>query len=115
MPVIVDFSLGKMEDGTLIVSMSPPTSIGGADIRFQVSKRFGSTSGLILKSVSSGYNNVSGINVTSSGDGRMSITINSPDTSGMDYGNYAYSLERFTSGSRSIITEGYLMVLPNVN
>ena len=114
MPVYTDITMLKFEDGTFIVSLAPQSPIGGNNLRWQVVKRFGSTSGLITKSVASGYNNVSGINVTNSGAGVMQITLNSSDTSGLDYGNYVYALERLDSCSRTVISEGFFSVLPNI-
>lgn len=115
MPVYTDLQMVKFEDGTFVVSLAPPAPIGGFSLRWQIMKRFGSTSGLVVKSAASGYgNNVSGINVTNSGAGVMQITLNSSDTSGLDYGNYVHALERLDSGSRTVISEGFFSVLPNV-
>lgn len=112
MPVYKDFNLVRYEDGTLIVSMTPPIPIGGWDISFSVNKHFGMGigSGLINKYVGSGYNNQSGINITNSGNGVFSVSIRSMDTSGVDAGSYVYSIDRVTSGNRSSLTQGYFTV-----
>ena len=112
MPVIADFNLVRYEDGTLTISLSPPTPIGGANIRFLVQHHFGGISGLIQKSVASGYNAVSGITVTNSGQGVFNVALRSVDTSGFEYGNYAYTTERLDSGSRTVISEGFMKLLP---
>ena len=112
MPVISDFSLAKFQDGTLTISMAPPQAIGGWPINFTVEKRYGSSDSLILKSVSSGFNGVSGITVVNSGQGVFNIAINSIDTSGLDWGNYATRSERVNSGARTPITEGFLLLTP---
>lgn len=114
MAVLTDFSLARYEDGILTISMAPPVAIGAWDIRFRVQKRFGGTSGLITKSITSGFNGSSGITITNSGQGQFNVAINSRDTSGLEYGNYAFSTERFESGSRTILSEGYLQLMPGV-
>jgi len=112
MPVIADIPFTKFEDGTLTISLEPSVAIGGWNIQFQVWKRFGGESGLITKSTASGYNNVSGIDITNSGLGIFDISIGSHDTSGLDFGNYASKAERLTSGNRTVLTEGYLILTP---
>ena len=112
MPVYSDFSFNQFADGTISVSLAPAANIGNQNIRFQAFKRFGGISGLITKSCNSGFNNVSGINITSSGEGRFNISLRGADTSGLQLGNYAYAIERLDSGSRTVISEGYLILLP---
>ncbi len=112
MPVLVDFSLSRPESATLTVSMTPAVPIGGWSIQFQALKRFGGISGLITKSVSSGFNGLSGITVTNSGQGVFNISLYSSDTSGLSYGNYAYSNMRLDSGFITVLTEGYLQLIP---
>ena len=112
MPVIGDFSIIKLEDGILYVELAPPVAIGGMALSCQVTRRFGGTSGLIQKSVSSGFNGASGISVINSGQGMLSVAIRSQDTSGLDYGNYAFSILRTDSGSRTVLTEGFFVVEP---
>ena len=113
MPIISDFSLSKMEDAILNVSIAPATAIGGWHIQFQVQQRHGGISGLITASCASGFGGgVSGITVTNSGEGRFRVAVNSPQTSGWNYQNFAYNITRLDSGSRTIITEGNLLLMP---
>jgi hypothetical protein len=114
MPVLVDFSLARGEDAVLNVSMAPPVDVGGWDIRFEVAKRFGSYSGFVTKSVASGFNGASGITVVNSGQGIFGVRLNTPDTNDREFGNYAYAITRYTSGSRTVLTEGYVLLSPTV-
>jgi hypothetical protein len=113
MPVIADFSFVKFDDGTITVGLQDPTPIGGWDIQFVVSKRFdGASSGIVTKSVASGFNGASGITITDSGQGHFNIALNGIDTSGLEPGNYATRTERTTSGFHTTLTLGYLILLP---
>lgn len=115
MPVLVDMVSYRYEDAVLTVGLAPPVAIGGWNIRYQVSHRFGGSSGLITKSAASGYGGgVSGITVTNSGQGIFNIAINGADTSGLEYGNYAYAIERLDSGNRSVLSEGHLQLLQGI-
>lgn len=112
MPVYSDFSLCRQEDGTLQVSMVPAVNVSGWPIQFSLSNRFGSDTPLVVKSCASGFNNVSGINVVDGAQGVLQIQIDSINTSGLEYGNYAARTERLSSGARTALTEGYLLLLP---
>lgn len=113
MPILQDFEISSLEDTPLVISMAPQVPIGGWDIRFECSKRFGVTSGfLIEKNVKSGYSGVSGITITNSGTGVFQVFISSQNTSGLEYGNYSYTLTRYDSGARTILVEGYLQLTP---
>lgn len=112
MSVQADFSLARQEDGVLIISMTPVIPIGGQNYQFQVTKRFGGTSGLITKSMHSGFYNVSGMNIVNSGQGIMRVNINEVDTSGREWGNYSFNVQRLDSGNRTVVSEGYLVILP---
>jgi len=103
----MDFSLSRFEDAVLSVSLTPAVNISGQSIRFLSQHRFGGLSGFAIKSVASGFNNVSGINVTDGVNGVMQITLNSVDSSGLDFGNYAYSIERLDNNSRTLYTAGF--------
>lgn len=107
---IANFSYTKFEDGTLTITMAPPVPIGGLDLEFFVTKRFGGDNKLIRKLSSSGYNGVSGITIISSGEGRINVTIDSPDTSGLTIGNYATQAVVTTSGRYKKITEGFMIL-----
>lgn len=109
-----DWSFVRFEDGNLQFSMSPATPLGGSYIQFELSKRFGSASGLIIKSIQSGYNGVSGITMVNSGNGQLSISYNSVDSSGLDFGVYSYSIQRLDSGSRTNLACGYTILLPSI-
>ena len=111
MPVSVEISLVRQEDVVATLSMTPPVAISSWSIELNVSKRLGGTT-LFKKSYSSGYDEVSGIHILDSGAGILSIRINSADTSGWTFGNYAFQVVRLDSGSRTVATEGYLLVTP---
>jgi len=112
MPTPADWQLARYEDGFLTIGLQPPVPIGGWEIQLTVKKRFGGTTPLIVKSLTSGYMNVSGLTILNSGNGTIRAQINSPDTSGLAYGNYAYTVDRLTSGSSTCLSEGYFMVMP---
>lgn len=114
MPVLNDFAFTRYDDGILTMPMVPPVAVGGWNVQFKVQHRFGGISGLIVKSMASGFSGVSGITVTNSGNGVFNIALNSADTSGMEYGNYSFAVERLDSGSRTLLSEGYLILLPGV-
>lgn len=116
MPILFDMPLVKFEDGILTVALNPPTAIGGWDIEFRVQKRFGQSSGLIIKQAMSGYiTGQSGITFVNSGNGTIDINVNQPDTSGLEFGNYAASVRRMNSGSRSVLSQGFLVLYPDVD
>ncbi len=112
MPIFGNFSLTLMEAGNVRVGINPPVPIGGMTLQFQVLKRFGGGSGLIIKNVSSGLNALSGITITDSGIGTMNIGIKASDTSGWDYGLYTYSVNRLDSGFQTCLAEGFFSVTP---
>lgn len=112
MPIQVQAPLVRMEDGLLVVQLTPAVAIGGQSWQFECMNRFGGVSGRIIKNMSSGFIAVSGMNIVSSGLGTMNITINSRDTSGLPYGNYAFAVTRLDSGNRTAATEGFLLLLP---
>jgi hypothetical protein len=114
MATYLDFSIGRLEDAVLTVSMTPPTNISGKMIRFMAQHRFGGISGFATKYAASGFNNVSGINVIDGVQGRFQISLNSVDSSGLDYGNYATASEFLDPGQRTIVTEGYMAITPGV-
>ena len=110
MPVEVNFSLGRYENGVLTISMAPPTPIGAWSIQFTMWRRFGMpiTSGLVTKSVTSGYGaGQSGITIVNSGIGIFNVSLNPPEVSGLAAGNYSYRVERLDSGSATGISQGF--------
>lgn len=113
MPVLADFKFSRYTDGLLTLSVEPPTPIAGWSVEMNVQRNFGGVSGVMpTKSYASGYWGVSGIAILNSGAGIMQIKIDASDTSGLEYGNYAGQIVRVDSGSRTILSEGYLMVVP---
>ncbi len=111
-PVLGDFSLGRYEDALLNFSLNPPVAVGGWGVQFLLEHRFGGLSGIIIGTVASGYSSLSGIAVTNSGQGVFQVTVPGMLTSGLDYGNYAYTLARVDSGSYTNLAEGYLSLMP---
>lgn len=108
-----DFPLFSKEDCAVTVSLAPPTSIAGWAIEFSMQRYFGPTqSGSLLKSCASGYSGVSGIIVTNSGQGVISIDIDSRDTSGLPFGNYAYNVTR--TDQRTVLSIGFVLVGPDI-
>lgn len=114
MPVVIDFTIGQGEDANITIAMAPPQAIGGWSIAFDTYLRFGGSSGLIHKTCASGFNGVSGITVLNSGVGIFRVAIRAADISGWESRNYAYQATRTNSGSVSILTQGFLSLLPGV-
>ena len=112
MSTLANFPLTKDTDNNLDISIVPAVSIGGWSMEFEVQKNFWGSSGLILKSVSSGLNGASGITVTDSGQGQLRVRLNAVDSSGLAYGAYAYQLNRTNSGFQTVLSEGYISVQP---
>lgn len=110
MPIYSDFPLARYEDGVLTIVLTPPEPIGGKTIEFVVAHRFGGDP-FVTKSVASGYNAVSGIEVTDSGAGVMSIPLfGTVDLSGQPAKNYAWECLRVDSGYRTIYAQGYVVL-----
>lgn len=110
--VIVDFSFPRYSDAIILLEMSPPEPVGGHSIEFAVYKRIGpDSSGLIVKSVASGFNGASGITITDSGIGVMETNINSQDTSGLQAGNYEFTFNRLDSGLSTALAMGSIILL----
>ena len=113
MAVELDFTLARREDGTLAINMTPPTNIAGWSLQFTQRRRFqsisGNVSGLIVKSAASGYGGgVSGITITSSGEGRFTVALFRTDLSGdWDPGTYSYDVQRMDSGSQTVLVHGF--------
>lgn len=110
-----DFAVFYREDCTLTVSMAPPTAIGGWNLEFRMQRYFGETqSGSLLKSVASGFSGASGITITNSGQGILSIDLQSVNTSGLAFGNYSYDVRRTDAGQNTIISLGYCLLGPDI-
>jgi hypothetical protein len=110
-----DFSLYSKEDAVITESLAPPVAIGGWSVEFRMQRYFGDfQSGGLLKSCSSGYYGVSGIAIANSGQGVFTITLNSADTSGLPFGNYAYTIERTDPGQKTTLSLGYALIGPDI-
>lgn len=114
MPVEQDFPINRYVDQTIVIDISPPMPIGGLDIRMTVADRFGSTTPRFVKSMASGFYGVSGLNIVNSGAGLLSANIRSVDTSGLDWGNYAFEVKRWDSGAVTDLTQGYMILKPSM-
>lgn len=113
MAIIQDFMLIRGDDAVLEINLTPPVAIGGWTIHTRLQKRFGDiASGILDKWMASGRYSVSGMNIVNSGQGIFNVAINAVETSGLDYGNYAYSAVRTDSGNVSVLTQGFCMLMP---
>lgn len=111
MSVQVDFTLSRVEVGTLDIPLEPPTAVGGWTIEYQMWRRQGATgTPLSLKSIASGYDAVSGITMINSGQGMFRVSLAPADVSGMSPGNYYYQIIRTDSGQQTLLTQGYRMM-----
>ncbi len=111
MAISSDFSWDPYSTGILVITMTPPTPIGGWSIQATFGYRFGG-SGRVTKYASSGFSGVSGISILNSGLGIFSVEINVQDNSGLDFGNYAYWTRKTDVGSEVEITNGYQILVP---
>ncbi len=111
MAVIVDFSIAKSQDTDLVITLAPPAAIGGLDFLHLVFKRAGGEgSGLLSKSMASGFHGVSGMEIQNSGQGIMRITYNAVDTSGWETGNYWHQTFLTSSGEMTPVANGYILL-----
>lgn len=111
MSVIADFSITRFDDGVLSVSLAPPAPISAWNIQFEVARRFGGDA-FYKQYYASGYNAVSGISITNSGQGVFNVPFFGSRMSGMDCGNYAYKITRTGSGVVTTLSEGYIIWTP---
>ncbi len=111
-PMQIDIAFYRSEDGLINVSMTPPVAISGWSLQFQLMHRYGGVVPLINKYCASGFNNVSGINVTNGNLGVFNVALNQPDTSGLVSKNYFASILRTDSGSFGTLAEGIFSLLP---
>ena len=115
MPVQNSFPVTYGTDFNLVFNLTPAVAIGGWAIQFTAWRHFNGTSGVVQKYANSGYSNVSGITVTNSGQGIVTVNfrqIGVIDASGVGYSNLAYQLYRPTSGNWTVLAEGWLSVQP---
>lgn len=112
MPILLDYTLSKNEDGSLLINMTPPVPVGGWAVQYTEGHRFGQDTFPITKSASSGFSGVSGVTITNSGIGQFTIAINTVDSSGRDYGAYAYLFQRTDPGQQTVLVEGFRILEP---
>ena len=115
MAIQTNFKLERFADGDLTVGLAPAANISGWTLQCTMWRRAqnisGSVSGLITKSAASGFNNVSGINVTNGVQGVFTVHFNRFDVSGnLDSGSYYFKVERMDSGNASVVAEGFRLI-----
>ena len=113
--ITTQFSLPALADGTLTIGLQPAVNISGWTLQCTTWKNqqtiSGSVSGLITKSAASGFNNVSGINVTNGAGGVLNVNFNRFDVSGgLEVGTYYFLLERLDSGNATPLANGLRLV-----
>jgi hypothetical protein len=107
-----NFLWSKFDNGNLVINLDPPTAIGGS-LGFVLGRYFEGDMNTIVKTAASGFNGVSGLTVLNSGQGQFSVALTTADTSGLDYGNYAFRAGAMTSGLVTTeYTLGFMCVTP---
>lgn len=116
MPNVADINLAQYADGVITIAMTPPVAVGGWSVKFTMARRFSSDSGICFRYGASGFGGgESGVTVLDSGLGRFRVKAPSPEeTSGLEPGNFAIQFERTDSGSRTVLSQGYEVMTPNV-
>lgn len=113
MPKIADFAVVRQTQAVITINLTPPVSITGWNLQLQVGKRFDWSSGLITKSLASGFiAGQSGLSIVDATVGILNASFAAGDTSGWDFGNYAYELSRLGSGVQGSLTQGFISILP---
>lgn len=102
-----DFNVVRGKDS--FYSGSAGRTLSGMTVDLDVRHRFGGTSGIILKSTNSGN-----ITFTNAASGKFTATIAAVDTSGLPFGAYAFQACNVLSGNNAVLTEGFMILLPNV-
>lgn len=111
-----DLTITQYDDNIVGIQITPPTNISTYDFRFTMRYRFNGETALIQKystSMSGTGGGQSGITVTNSGGGLLTVTINSIDTSGIPSTAYAYDLARTNSGSYADLVHGFVLLIPS--
>ncbi len=103
----MNYALALYADGVLTIELEPPIAIGGWSIQYFETHRPGNLSGQVIKSMTSGFYAVSGMNIVNSGQGIFSMNVYATDTSGRCPGNYAFQFRRTDSGLHKVLVEGY--------
>lgn len=113
MTVQIDFALPSFVNGTLQVALAPPAPISGATIQFDLLYRFDSPQPIVSKYLASGYSNgESGCTLVDGAAGVFQITLTPADMSGLDNGNYAYTVRRTDAGNVASYTAGFRLCNP---
>lgn len=113
MPKFADFYIVRGNDGLITVGVEPPTPIGGWEIQFLATHRFGGVSGIIDRRVASGYGaGQSGITILNSGQGIFQVNVWAGDTSGSQFGNIVYTAKRLDSGFQTDLALGTIVLQP---
>jgi predicted RecA/RadA family phage recombinase len=103
-----NFSIYKGEDVAITDSLSPVTNITGWSLQFTLRKNYGDTSAILTKTIGAG------ITVTDVTNGVFKIALANADTANLAPGVYVYDVERTDAGNRTVLTIGYLNILPEV-
>ena len=106
----MNFQFSRYQDAILTIDMAPSFNVFGCQGEFFLTERKGGDR-IFTKSFNSGYTTgQSGITVTNTGIGRFNVTIDSVNTSGLDFGNYFATFKRLNSGFITTLSEGYITV-----
>jgi hypothetical protein len=105
--VRTNFTLIRGQDVILEVKMTPPKSISGYSITFQVKDSIGGTS-RITKTVGSG------ITVTNTGKGVIQISLAAANTSSLSIQSYVWDIRRTDSGYNRELAGGELNLVKGV-
>lgn len=106
--VQANFSVYKGEDVGITDSMSPVTNITGWSLQFTLRRYYGDAAAVLTKTIGAG------ITVTDATNGVFKVSIASADTANLTPGVYVYDVERADAGNRTVLTIGYLNILPEV-
>ena len=113
MPVFSNIAITKFEDTLVTITISGGYSSGNA-LQLQVRRHFASESGLIVKSMASGYiAGESGLTQTNPLSGLVGASFLRADTSGLDPDIYSYDLAKTTSG-RLVLNNGFWELFPPI-
>lgn len=115
MAVFSNISLFRFEQKTQNITVSGGMSgMSGCAVAFSVRNRWDGESGLITKSLNSGFvTGESGLTIVNQVSGTIGITFVTADTSGLIAKNLTWDLTRTTSG-RLVTNAGYVNLLPPV-
>lgn len=102
-----NIEMTRGQDLVIQFSMSPPTSVSGWTITFQVKDSLGGTS-RITKTVGSG------ITVASTPKGVLQVALSASDTSALTAQSYVWDLRRTNSGSNRELARGELRLAAGV-